>query len=171
MQMSSKGFSLLLREKRVSKKMSIRGLGRLTVIDFTTIAKIEKGEFGTTLDSAIRIAKALDFSLDDACSPFRTYDKHLSEQKQKETKFLNPINFKFQTIKQGRRKNISKLAVPFHSVILIQGILLLLTGPKSRLRVPRGTLIDCRHLIESLTWALAMSDAELFWIGDVDQKQ
>ena len=164
MRVTRQSFQVILREKRQLKGISIRQLGREAGIDFSTISKMEKGEVGPTLDSAIRLAKVLNFSLDDASHPF-LIDNCPYSKKNLEEPFVTEIIFKFQNIKRGRRKNISKISGPFHRCIVTKGAMILLTGPEPRRKVMSGDQLDCRRLIESTSWALAISDAELFWIG------
>ena len=167
MEVTRQSFPVILKEKRQLKGISIRQLGREAGIDFSTISKMEKGEIGPTLDSAIRLAKVLNFSLDDASYPL-LIDNSSSSKNNLENDFVTKVRFKFQSIKRGRKKNISKIAGPFHRCILTKGAVILLTGPEPRRKVMSGDQLDCLRLIETTSWALAISDAELFWIGTSD---
>lgn len=54
-----------LRQIRHARNLSLRELGRLSGVDYSSISKIETGDVEPRLNTIIKIAKALNISLDE----------------------------------------------------------------------------------------------------------
>ncbi len=54
-----------LRQIRQARNLSLRDLERLSGVDYSSISKIETGDVEPRLNTIIKIAKALNISLDE----------------------------------------------------------------------------------------------------------
>jgi transcriptional regulator with XRE-family HTH domain len=160
MQIKREIFASLIKEKRAEKKLSLRELDKISGVSFSTIARLESGNITPTLDSATRLAKALGFGLDDVNTPLLNIEPGLDQ-----ISFLSKVPFKHQHINAGRRKNISKMAIPYEWAIVTNGVLLIVTGQDAKKKIEPGTRLNCSILRRDTVWVMAMTDADIFWIG------
>lgn len=61
----SKQIGPAIREARLSRNLTLQKLAKRARIDFSQLAKIERGECGTSLDGYAAIARALGVELAD----------------------------------------------------------------------------------------------------------
>ena len=164
MQTANEGFANLVKSRRRQRKLSLRDLEKLSGVSYRTIARLESAEFTPTLDNAERLAIALDFTLDDVIASSQKPAAPPIENLGQLT-FLTQVTFKLQHINSGRRKNLAKTSLAYQHVVLTSGVLLLKIGAAPRQKITAGTRLNCSVLRDQTTWALAMTDADLFWIG------
>lgn len=159
-----KSFGRSTKEERLKQGISLRSLASITGLCFSTISRLERGEYSPTLDNAIRIAKALGFSIDSEAhrAPGR---EDLSISEPSRVAFATYIDFKLQKIKLGERKNISKISSKYQFVIIENGTVNLSTHGRNTMTLARGAKLNCSILRSHTYWVTAVSEVDLFWLG------
>lgn len=162
---SIQDFASVVKEMRVKQGLSLRDLGKITGLCYSTVSRLERGEYAPTLDNAARLARALGLDL----SP---HMRHLPTRSAPSSDDLSSaavtyVHFKFQRIGSGQRKNISKIAFHYQHVVAVKGVFMLSTYGTNDIQISPGTRINCSHLRSHTYWALTISEVDLFWLGSV----
>jgi transcriptional regulator with XRE-family HTH domain len=151
-------FAAQIRASRKIKNLSLRALSRASGVSYSAISRIESGRFTPTFDNAVRLAAALDFQLSGGDS------EDLKGTLDPEPKLVTEGEIRWQSIRSGRRKNLSKLSAHFEYAIITNGTLVLQRQQVARLKVTAGSRLDCKALRKDTCWALAISDVDIIWI-------
>lgn len=155
-------FAFLVRSRRQECKLSLRALGQISGVSYSTIGRIERADFVPTLENARKIAGALGFNIDELGGSSEVVRSgNLSEG----TIFVDHVNIKRQSIKYRKNKDISKIAQQYRYVIIISGVLKILTGSASGQKLRSGARLSCSILCAETCWALAMTDVDLIWFS------
>ena len=165
MNLIARDFASLIKSRRQDQNLSLRALADITGLSFSGIAKLERGDITPTFDNAMRLARALGFSLDAIA--MLSGNSAVSEVaiRKGAPDLVAQVDYKFQKIKSGRRKNLSKISLPFEYAVVTSGVLILTSGESLSRKIIAGARLNCTNLRQQTCWALAMTDAELFWVG------
>ena len=161
----ARDFASLIKSRRQDQNLSLRALADITGLSFSGIAKLERGDITPTFDNAMRLARALGFSLDAIAMLSGNNAVSETDIGKCAPDSVAQVDYKFQTIKSGRRKNLSKISLPFEYGVVTSGVLILTSGESLRRKIIAGARLDCANLRQQTCWALAMTDTKLFWVG------
>lgn len=155
-------FAFLVRSHRQERKLSLRALGQISGVSYSTIGRIERADFVPTLETAMKLSGVLGFNVDDLIAIGRVAR---SEPITEGAIVVEQVVIKRQFINSRRRKNISKIAQKYKYVIIVSGVLKLITGSASGHKFRSGARLSCSILSAETCWALAMTDVDLIWFS------
>lgn len=155
-------FTFLVKSRRQERKLSLRALGQISGVSYSTIGRIERADFVPTLETARKLAGALGFSLDELGALCEAAGSNDITEKMI---FVEHVNVKVQHIKYRRRKNISKIVLKYQYVFIASGILKIITGYAPGYKFRAGARLSCSFLRSRNCWVLAMTDVDLIWFS------